>query len=99
MSQDAASSNVSSQELSFAGGNGGNTSTAGFATGTTCPSSGTYRTENKYMTVVAIYAAGEIFRTMTDGRKCTWYALTKTATSGFSDSGSFSSVKVEAGAV
>jgi hypothetical protein len=77
----------------------GNTSTGGFATGTTCPSSGTYRAENKYMTVVAIYAAGEIFRTMTDGKKCTWYALTKTATSGFSDGGSFSSVKVEPGTV
>jgi|SRR5688572_8904314 len=99
MSQDAVSStNTGSQELSFAGGNGGNTTT-GFATGTTCPSSGTYRAENKYMTVVAIYAAGEIFRTMTDGRKTTWYALTKTATSGFSDGGSFSSVKVEAGTV
>ena len=55
-----------SQDLSFAGGNGGNTST-GFVTGTTCTSSGTYRAENKYMTCVAVYAAGEIFRTMTDG--------------------------------
>jgi hypothetical protein len=51
------------------------------------------------MTVVALYAAGEIFRTMIDGRKTTWYALTKTATSGFSNDGSFTSVKVEAGAV
>jgi hypothetical protein len=36
---------------------------------------------------------------MIDGRKTTWYALTKTATSGFSNDGSFTSVKVEAGAV
>ena len=98
MSQDAVSSNVSSQEMSFAGGNGGNTTT-GFVSGSTCPSSGTYRAENKYMTVVALYAAGEIFRTFLDGRKCTWYALTKTASSGFSNEGSFTSVKVEAGAV
>jgi hypothetical protein len=99
MSQDAVSStNTGSQELSFAGGNGGNTST-GFATGTTCNSSGTYRAENKYMTVVALYAAGEIFRTMIDGKKCIWYPLTKTTASGFADGGSFSSVKVEAGAI
>jgi hypothetical protein len=98
MSQDAVSStNTGSQELSFAGG-GNNTST-GFPTGSTCTTSGTYRAENKYMTVVALYAAGEIFRTMIDGRKTTWYALTKTATSGFSSDGSFTSVKVEAGAV
>ena len=56
MSQDLAA-----QELTTVGGNGGNTST-GFATGTTCTSSGTYRAENKYMAVVALYAAGEIFR-------------------------------------
>jgi hypothetical protein len=98
MSQDAVSStNTGSQELSFAGG--GNNTTTGFATGATCQSSGTYRAENKYMTVVAIYAAGEIFRTMTDGRKCTWYPLTKTTASGFSNDGGFTSVKVEAGAV
>ena len=98
MSQDAVSSNTSSQELSFAGNGGGNTS-SGFVTGSTCPSSGTYRAENKYMTIVALYAAGEIFRSFLDGRKCTWYALTKTTTSGFSEGGSFTSVKVEAGAV
>jgi hypothetical protein len=97
MSQDLVS-NTSTQETSLVGGNGGNTST-GFATGTTCTSSGTYRAENKYMTVVAIYAAGEIFRTMTDGRKTTWYPLTRTASSGFSNDGGFTSVKVEAGAV
>jgi len=97
MSQDLISND--SQELSFAGGgNGGNTST-GFATGSTCTSSGTYRAENKYMTCIAIYAAGEIFRTMTDGKKTTWYALSSTSSSTSSGGGSFTSVKVEAGTV
>lgn len=97
MSQDAVSN--STQETTLVGGNGGNTTT-GFVTGTTCPSSGTYWAENRYMKVVALYSAGEIFRTMTDGKKCTWYALTRTATSGFDSSdGSFTSVKVEAGTV
>ena len=85
MSQDAVSSNTGSQELTLVGGNGGGNTSTGFATGSTCPSSGTYRAENKYMTIVALYAAGEIFRTFLDGKKCTWYALTKTASSGFSE--------------
>ena len=96
MSQDLVSN--STQESSLVGSGGNNTST-GFVTGSTCTSSGTYRAENKYMTVVALYAAGEIFRTMVDGRKTTWYPLTKTASSGFSNDGGFTSVKVEAGAV
>lgn len=98
MSQDAVSStNTSSQELSFAGG-GNNTST-GFATGSTCPSSGTYKADNRYMTTVQLYSAGDIFRPGPDGKKTTWYALTSTASSGLSSDGSFTSVKVEAGTV
>ena len=93
MSQDLAAQNVSAQELTV----GGNNTTTGFATGTTCTSSGTYRAENKYMAVVALYAAGEVFRLMTDGKKTIWYPLTQsTATN---KEGSFTSVKVEAGAV
>jgi hypothetical protein len=93
MSQDLTAQNISSQELSA----GGNSTSTGFATGTTCTSSGTYRAENKYMAVVALYAAGEIFRTMTDGRKTVWYPLTQTTAT--NAEGSFTSVKVEAGAV
>ena len=95
MSQDAIS-NTSTQEATLVGGN--NTST-GFATGSTCPSSGTYKADNKYMTTVQLYAAGEIFRPGPDGKKTTWYALTRTASSGLSSEGSFTSVKVEAGTV
>jgi hypothetical protein len=95
MSQDAIS-NTSTQETSLVGGN--NTST-GFVTGATCTSSGTYKADNKYMTTVQLYAAGDIFRPGTDGKKVTWYPLTRTASSGFTSDGGFTSVKVEAGTV
>ncbi len=51
------------------------------------------------MTTVQLYAAGDIFRPGPDGKKTTWYALTRTASSGLSTEGSFTSVKVEAGTV
>ena len=84
------------QELAAGGGNG-STST-GFVTGTTCTSSGTYRASNKYIDIVAIYTAGETFRTFCDGKKTTWYALSPSLSSNSSDGG-FRSVKVEAGTV
>jgi hypothetical protein len=92
MSQD-----LVSQELT-AGGNGGGSTSTGFATGSTCTSSGTYRAENKYMATVQLYAAGEVFRPFLDGKKTTWYPLSTTSTSTFSSDGSFTSVKVDAGA-
>lgn len=95
MSQDAIS-NSTTQEGTLAGGN--NTST-GFATGSTCTASGTYKADNRYMTTVQLYAAGDIFRPGPDGKKTTWYALTPTASSGLASDGSFTSVKVEAGTV
>jgi hypothetical protein len=79
------------------GGNGGFNTTTGFATGTTCTSSGTYRASNRYMDVVQIYAAGEVFFPGADGKKTTWYALSPSLST--NKEGSFSSVKVEAGAV
>ena len=77
------------------GGNGG--STLGFATGTTCTSSGTYRCSNKYMDIVAIYVAGEKFLAGGDGKKTTWFPLSKSLSS--NSDGGFRSVKVEPGTI
>lgn len=83
------------QQDSLAAG-GGNTST-GFATGTTCTSSGTYRASNKYMDIVMIYAAGDVFLSFVDGKKTTWFPLTASLST--NSSGSFTSVKVAAGTI
>jgi hypothetical protein len=85
------------QETTLAGGNGGFNTTTGFATGATCTSSGTYRASNKYMDVVQIYAAGEVFLPFVDGKKTTWYALSPSLST--NKDGSFSSVKVTPGSV
>ena len=81
-----------SQELVADGGfkNGG---TIGFASGSTCTSSGTFRAFNKYIENIIAMAAGDPFPPFSDGRKCTWYALTPSTKSGFE------SVRVEAGAI
>lgn len=80
-----------------AGGGGGGSTTTGFATGTTCPSSGTYRCSNKYMDIIAIFAVGDVFLPGPDGRKTTWFKLSASLSS--NKSGSFESVKVVAGTV
>jgi hypothetical protein len=85
------------QETTLVGGNGGGNTTTGFATGTTCTTSGTYRASNKYMDIVQIYAAGEVFLPFADGKKTTWYALTPSLTT--NKDGSFTSVKVDAGSI
>ena len=82
---------------SVAGGNGGFNTTTGYATGTTCPSSGTYRASNKYMDIFQIYAAGEPFLAGADGKKTTWYALSPSLST--NKDGSFTSVKVDAGTI
>ncbi|HKR21734.1 MAG TPA: hypothetical protein VJS17_04025 [Pyrinomonadaceae bacterium] len=64
----------------------------GFATGSTCSSSGTFRAYNKYMDNILVLAAGDVFPAFSDGKKCTWYALGPSSKSGFE------SVRVEAGA-
>lgn len=79
------------QELT-AGGNGGGVS-GGFATGSTCTSSGTYKASNKYLDNIIVVAAGEVFPPFPDGKKTTWYSLTPSTKS------SFESVKVEAGTI
>lgn len=76
---------------------GGSTTTTGFATGTTCTSSGTFRASNKYMDIVQIYAAGEVFLPGADGKKTVWYALTPSLST--NSDGGFRSVKVEAGTI
>ena len=78
-------------------GGGGGGSTTGFATGTTCTSSGTYRCSNKYMDIIAIFAVGDVFLPGPDGKKTTWFKLTASLSS--NKSGSFESVKVIAGTV
>ena len=92
MSQDL----ISNQDA-IAGGNGGFNTTTGYATGTTVPFSGTYQASNKYMDIVQVYAAGEVFLTFVDGKKTTWYALTPSLST--NSSGDFASVKVAPGTI
>ncbi|HEY2962692.1 MAG TPA: hypothetical protein VGJ37_09780 [Pyrinomonadaceae bacterium] len=92
MNQDAIA-----QQDALAGGNGGFNTTTGYATGTVVPFSGTFRASNKYMDIVQLYAAGEIFFAGADNRKTTWYALTPTLST--NQDGGFASVKVAAGTV
>ena len=89
---------ISNQDTLSSGGNGGFSTTTGYATGATVPSSGTYRASNKYLDTIQLYVVGEIFRAFLDGRKCTWYALSPTLSSNTSDGG-FTSVKVDAGTI
>jgi hypothetical protein len=76
---------------------GGTTTTTGFATGTICTSSGTYRCSTRYMDIIAIVCAGEAFLPGPDGKKTTWFKLSTSLSS--NKSGSFESVKVVAGTV
>lgn len=85
------------QESQLVGGNGGFNTTTGYVTGASVPFSGTFRASNRYMDIVVLYAIGEIFLPFCDGKKATWYALTKSLTT--NKEGSFSSVKVDAGAI
>jgi len=85
---------ISNQD-SLAGGNG--TLSGGFATGTVCQTSGTYRASNKYIDIVLAVAVGDVFQPGPDGKKTTWYPLSSTLSS--NKNGDFSSVKVAAGSV
>jgi hypothetical protein len=79
------------ETLAGGGGNGGSTTT-GFATGTICTSSGTYRASNKYMDTIALVAAGEPFPPFVDGKRTTWFRLATSLST--NKEGSFTSVKV-----
>lgn len=91
MQQDA------TQESLLVGGNGGFNTTTTYATGTTCPASGTYVAKNKYMDLFQVYAAGEPFLTGADGKKTTWSALSPSLST--NNDGGFNSVKVAPGTV
>jgi hypothetical protein len=67
--------------------------TIGYATGTTCPKTGSYKSSNKYMDTIILVAKGDTFPAGTDGSKTTWTALSTTDSS----KTSFDSVKVSAG--
>jgi hypothetical protein len=85
---------ISNQEA-LVGGNGGFNTTTGYATGSICQSSGTFRASNKYMDIIQIYAAGEAFLPGPDGKKTTWYALSPSLST--NKDGGFNSVKVSPG--
>jgi hypothetical protein len=96
MNQDFVKQDAASQD-SLAGGNGGFNTTTGYATGTACPSSGTYRASNRYMDIFQIYAAGEAFLPGADGKKTTWFALSPSLST--NNDGGFNSVKVAPGTI
>lgn len=64
------------------------TTPTGFATGTKCTKSGTFKAENKFMKVVIVVAEGEEFPPFVDGEKTIWFELTP------GTKGSFDAVKV-----
>ncbi len=45
----------------------------GYATGTVCKKSGTYRASNKYLENIIAMAEGEVFPPFSDGTKTIWY--------------------------
>ena len=81
-----------SQELSA----GGNSFGTGYTSGTVCPRTGSYKAENQYMQAIVVVIKGAKFPNFTDGKKCTWYALSSTTTT---TSDGFDSMKVAAGTV
>jgi hypothetical protein len=83
------------QDSLVAGGGNNFNTTTGYATGSICQFSGTYRASNKYMDVVQLYVAGDVFLAGADNKKTIWYALTSSLST--NKDGSFSSVKVAAG--
>lgn len=52
--------------------------TTGFATGTVCKKSGTYRATNNKIENVIVVAEGEVFPPFSDGAKTVWYLRTTT---------------------
>lgn len=48
----------------------------GFATGTKCTKTGTYRAANQYLELIITLEEGDEFPLFPDGQKTTWYALT-----------------------
>jgi len=48
-------------------------STTGYPTGTKVPKSGTYRASNKYLEIIIVLAAGDVFPPFADGTRTIWY--------------------------
>lgn len=55
----------------------------GFATGTKCTKTGTYRASNKYLEIVIPVEEGDDFPTFADGEKTIWYPITPSTKSTF----------------
>lgn len=68
--------------------------TTGYATGTICPRTGSYKSSNRFMDTIIPMVKGDKFPTGPDGSKTTWTAL---STSTDSTKTEFESVKVTAG--
>jgi hypothetical protein len=68
--------------------------TTGYATGTICPKTGSYKSSNKYLDTIVVVCKGDKFPAGTDGAKTTWTALSSSIDGSKT---SFDSVKVTAG--
>lgn len=49
----------------------------GYATGTICPKTDTYRAANQYIENIVVVSKGQAFPPFSDGSKTIWYPLTK----------------------
>jgi hypothetical protein len=74
---------------------GGNSFTTGFASGSTCTRTGSYKAGNKYLQAIVVVVKGAKFPNFTDGKKTTWYAL---STNPSTTSDGFDSVTASPGA-
>lgn len=55
----------------------------GFATGTKCTKSGSYKASNQYLELIITLEEGDEFPLFPDGQKTTWYTLTPNTKDGF----------------
>lgn len=55
----------------------------GFATGTKCTKTGTYKAGNKYLDIIIPMEEGDDFPPFPDGEKVTWYPITPSTKSTF----------------
>ena len=67
----------------------------GYATGTTCPKTGSYKSVTKYTETIVCFVKGVKFPNGSDGKKTTWTALSSTDSS----KTGFESVRVAPGTV
>ena len=55
----------------------------GFATGTKCTKSGSYKASNQYLELIITLEEGDEFPLFPDGQKTMWYTLTPNTKDGF----------------